>query len=48
MLSFRLYGIVWCLRLSNCIAEENSVLTKNGRQIVLECPGPCDIVFVLF
>ena len=46
VIRLQLYGVVWCLRISNHIAEGNSVLTKNCRQVVLECPGPCDTVFV--
>ena len=46
VIGLKLYGVVCCLRLYNCISEGNSVLTKNGRQVVLEFPVPCDTVIV--
>ena len=36
VIGLRLYGVVWCRRLSYDIVEGNSVLTNNGRQVVLE------------
>ena len=48
VIGLQLYGVFWCLRIPNHTAEGNSVLTNNGRQVVLECPGTCDPVLVPF
>ena len=47
-IGLQLYGVFWCLRIPDHTAEGNSVLTNNGRQVVLECPGTCDPVLVPF
>ena len=42
----QLYSVVWCRRLPYHITTGYYVLTKNGRQVVLEFPVPCDTVIV--
>ena len=48
VIGLRIYGVVWCRTIPDHIAEGNSVLTKNGLQVVIDCPRPCDPVLVSF
>ena len=48
IIGLRLYGIVWCRKLPDHIDEGDYILTKNGWQVVFECPVPYDSVLVPF
>ena len=48
IIRLQLQHVVRCLGLTNNIAERNSALTKNGRQLVCDSHGTCDPVLVTF